>query len=88
VKVAVTALSSGIRRRARRLGVTYRFLFIEPNGEELRRVADLVDQGVIRPIVDHVEPFTHTPQALEAVLAGGHRGKVVVSNQSGDVDNG
>lgn len=88
VKVAVTALSSGIRRRARRLGVTYRFLFIEPNGEELRRVADLVDQGVIRPIVDHVEPVTHTPQALEAVLAGGHRGKVVVSNQSGDVDNG
>lgn len=81
VRFAIAALSSGIRRRARRKGVTYHFLFIEPNGEDLRNVADLVDKGVIRPIVDRVEPFADTPRALEAVLAGGHRGKVVLSTQ-------
>ncbi|MCW4464274.1 NADP-dependent oxidoreductase [Glutamicibacter sp. MNS18] len=88
VKLAITALSAGIRRRARRQGVTYRFLFIEPNGEHLRHIAGLIDQSVLRPIVDRVEPFERTPQALEAVLTGGHRGKIVVSTQPTDISHG
>lgn len=81
VRLAIGMLSSGIRRRARRLGVTYRFLFIRPEGEDLRQIAELVDRGVIRPVVDRVMAFDQTPQALEALLSGGVRGKVLVSTE-------
>lgn len=83
VKLAIRVLSSGIRRRARRLGVTYRFLFIRPEGGHLRQIAELVDRGVIRPVVDRVVTFDQTPQALEALLSGGVRGKVLVNTDVG-----
>lgn len=79
VRAVVRGLSSSIRRKARRLGVNYRFLFIQPDGEKLHTIARLVDQGIIRPVVDRVAPFEQTPAALEALLSGGVRGKVVVS---------
>lgn len=78
VKVAIRGLSSGIRRKARQLGVRYHFLFIQPNGDQLRKIAGLVDQGVIRPVVDRMVPFEQTPEALESLLSGGVRGKVLV----------
>ncbi|MEX5261554.1 alpha/beta fold hydrolase [Kocuria sp. CPCC 205263] len=82
VKAAIRALSSGIRRQARRLGVIYHFLFIQPHGDQLRTIAGLVDQGTIRPVVDRTLPFEQTRQALEALLSGGVRGKVLVSTES------
>ncbi|MFZ1912826.1 MAG: alpha/beta fold hydrolase [Propionicimonas sp.] len=81
VKLALAALSLPLRRQARKLGVTYRFLFIHPDGQALRTIAALVDQGVLRPVVDRVLPFDQTPEALRQVLAGGTRGKVVVTTQ-------
>lgn len=82
VKAVIRALSSAIRRQARRLGVEYRFLFIQPNGDQLRTIAGLVDQGTIRPVVDRTLPFEQTTEALEALLSGGVRGKVLVSTDS------
>lgn len=79
VKLAIRGLSGGVRRLARRRGISYRFLFIRPEGEHLRGIADLVDRGVIRPVVDRVLPFEQTPQALESLLSRGARGKVLVT---------
>lgn len=79
VKGVLAALSLRLRRRARALGVTYRFLFIQPDADALRTIAELVDEGVIRPVVDRVLPFDDTLQALEQVVAGGARGKVLVT---------
>ncbi|MFC6360373.1 NADP-dependent oxidoreductase [Luteococcus peritonei] len=81
VKLALTALSARLRRRARRLGVTYRFLFIEPDGEALTTLVGLVDQGVLKPVVDRVLPFSETLDAVQQVLDGGTRGKVLVSTR-------
>lgn len=80
VKLAIRALSSRVRRRARRLGVNYRFLFIRPEGEHLRRIAELVDAAAIRPVIDRVLPFAQTPQALDLILSQSVRGKVLVEN--------
>lgn len=33
----------------------------------------------MHPVIDRVLPFAKAPQALEQVLAGGTRGKVLVS---------
>lgn len=85
VKLAIRGLSGATRRRARRLGVNYRFLFVRPNGEHLRKIAGLVDGGVIRPVVDRVLPFEQTPQALKSLLGDGVRGKILVSVDPSDV---
>ena len=85
VKVALSALSLKVRRQARKLGVRYRFLFIEPDGEALRTIAGLVDDGVIQPVVDRILPFDQTLAALDQLLAGGTRGKVLVTTSEQEV---
>lgn len=79
IRLAIRALSARIRRRARSLDVTYRFLFISPDAEALRATAKLVDDGILQPVTGRVLPFDQTPQALDTVLAGGTRGKVLVT---------
>ena len=85
VKLALSALSLRLRRQASRLGVRYRFLFIEPDGEALRAVTGLVDDGLLKPVVDRVLPFDDTLAALDQLLAGGTRGKVLVTTDSQEV---
>lgn len=80
VKVAIRGLSARTRRRAARRGVTYRFLFVRGDGEQLRHGAERVDEGVIRPLVGRTFPFGQTIEAIDAVLAGGPPGKVVVTH--------
>ena len=82
VRLVIRVLSARVRMRARTLGVNYRFLFISPDATALREVAKLVDDGVVRPIIDHTVPFGNTPRALDDVLAGGTRGKVLVTNNT------
>lgn len=88
VKLAIRGLSSATRRQARKQGVSYRFLFIRPNGAHLREIAKLVDAGAIRPVVDRVMPFEQTPAAFDALLSGGARGKVLVSVDPRHVTDG
>lgn len=89
VKAAIRILSSSTRRKARQLGVNYHFLFIQPDGDQLRSVAGLVDEGAIRPVIGRVLPFSQAPQALASLLAGGVGGKVLISTDpaiSRDID--
>jgi NADPH:quinone reductase-like Zn-dependent oxidoreductase len=59
--------------------VSYAFLFMRGSGEQLRAIADLVDAGVIRPVVDRVFPFESTREAMAYVGSGRAKGKVVVT---------
>ena len=76
---AMRALSFSIRRKAGRRSVTYSFLFMTANGEQLRELGALVDAGVIHPIIDRVFPFEDTLEALAYVDGGRSKGKVVVT---------
>jgi NADPH:quinone reductase-like Zn-dependent oxidoreductase len=76
---AIRVLSLRVRRKAKRRGVTYSFLFMKASGDQLREIATLVDSGVIRPVIDHVFPFESTLDALAYVENGRAKGKVVVS---------
>ena len=80
LRVAITALSGKVRRQAKRLGVSYEFLLMRASGEQLREITALVEAGIIRPIVGKTFPFTQTPEALKALVRGGIRGKIVVTN--------
>lgn len=78
MKLLMTILSFGTRRRARRLGTEFVFLFMKASGEQLRSIARLVDEGVIRPVVDRVFPFAETNEAIAYVETGRAKGKVVI----------
>lgn len=80
LRLAITALSNPIRRQARKLGVNYEFLFMRADGDQLRRIAYLVDTGALRPVVGRVSPFDQTIEALGRLEQGGIRGKSVISN--------
>jgi NADPH:quinone reductase-like Zn-dependent oxidoreductase len=73
-----SVLSSGIRKKAKRRGVSYSFLFMRADGGQLREITALIESGVIRPVIDQVFPFASTNQALAYVEAGRAKGKVVV----------
>ncbi|HME75039.1 MAG TPA: NADP-dependent oxidoreductase [Mycobacterium sp.] len=75
---AMRILSLKIRRKAKRRGVTYSFLFMRASGDQLRELGSLIDSGAIRPVVDRVFPFQSTTQALAYVEKGRAKGKVVV----------
>jgi len=77
LQLAVGALSGRVRREAKKRGVTYTFFLMHADGEQLTSIASLVDQGVIRPVVDSIIEFDEIPAALEAFASTSHRGKVV-----------
>jgi NADPH:quinone reductase-like Zn-dependent oxidoreductase len=80
LRLAINALSAGIRRRAKKLGVRYEFLFMRASGDQLRQITALVDNGALRPVVGKVTPFSQTVQALQGLDKGGIRGKAVIAN--------
>ena len=78
LRLAIGASSRGIRGRAKKLDVGYEFLFMRADGTQLREIAELVDAGVIRPIVGATHTFDEAPKALDALHRGGIRGKSVL----------
>ena len=78
VKRIIRVLSFGARRKAQRLNVKFSFLFMRANGAQLSEITSLVDQGVIRTVVDRVYPLNETQAALDYVETGRAKGKVVV----------
>ena len=79
LRLAVAGLSRKIRSQAQKAGVNYEFLLMRASGEQLRQIAQLIDDGIIRPIVGRTFPFDQTPQALQSLAKGGIRGKAVIT---------
>ena len=80
LRLAVAGLSAGVRRQAKKLGVSYEFLFMRASGDQLRHITALIDNGSLRPVVGRVFPFDQTAEALQGLEMGGIRGKAVISN--------
>jgi NADPH:quinone reductase-like Zn-dependent oxidoreductase len=72
-------ISYGIRTRARRAGGSYRYLFMHPSSTELAELAELIERGKLKVIVDKIYPFTKIAEALAYVESGHAKGKVVVT---------
>ena len=71
-------LSFGIRRKAKAHGVSYSFVFMQANGEQLNKISALLESGVIRPVVDRIFPFQALNEAMDYLATGRARGKVVI----------
>jgi NADPH:quinone reductase-like Zn-dependent oxidoreductase len=51
---------------------------VEPSRAQLVEIAQLVDAGQIRPVLDAVLPLARAREAFERGLAGHVRGKIVL----------
>ena len=67
-----------VTRAASKKNAMYRFLFMSPNGEQLKKIAKLYESGEIKPIIDKTYKFAEAIQALEYLSKGHARGKVIV----------
>ncbi|EON24563.1 alcohol dehydrogenase [Nocardioides sp. CF8] len=79
LKPVMALLSRKIRRRAKRLGVRYSFLFMRASGAQLTTLAGLYADGTLRPVLDRTFPFADTMAAMAHVEQGRANGKVVVT---------
>ncbi|MDZ7650728.1 MAG: NADP-dependent oxidoreductase [Cytophagales bacterium] len=78
LKTVMRILSAGVRKRAKRLGVNFSFLFMRAEGNQLSQITSLIESGAIRPVIDKVFPFESTNEAIAYVESGRAKGKVVI----------
>lgn len=78
LRLAMAGISRKTRAAAKKAGVTYEFLFMRGSGDQLREITQLVEAGVIRPVVGATFPFEQAPQALASLGTNSIRGKTVL----------
>jgi NADPH:quinone reductase-like Zn-dependent oxidoreductase len=54
------------------------FFVVEPNRTQLETITDLVDRGVVTPVVDVVRPLAEAAAAYAELETGHRRGKIVL----------
>lgn len=78
LKLVTKFLSSSARKKAKKLNVSFKFLFMRAEGNQLGEITKLIEAGIIKPVIDKVFPFEQTNEALSYVETGRSKGKVVV----------
>ncbi|WJS93441.1 NADP-dependent oxidoreductase [Flavobacterium johnsoniae] len=82
LSIIMSLLSFGVRNKAKKKRVNFSFLFMRAEGSQLQEITKLIENGIIRPVVDKVFVFEQTNQALEYVESGRAKGKVVIQIKS------
>ena len=78
LQTIISVLSRKVVKQARRLGVEYSFLFMQPSGDQLSEIGKLIEAGKIHPVLDKLFPFEQLNEAMTYVSSGRARGKVIV----------
>ncbi|MGO5010898.1 NADP-dependent oxidoreductase [Niallia sp. Sow4_A1] len=73
-----SAVSHKLTALEKKHHVQYSFLFMKPSGEQLRTIANYIEDGKIKPIIDRVYPFEHAQEAMEYAETGRAKGKIIV----------
>jgi NADPH:quinone reductase-like Zn-dependent oxidoreductase len=71
--------SAGVRFRAWRAGVAYRYMFMRPSGSDLELLASLIEAKKLEVVVDRVFSFAKIAEAFAYLEGGRAKGKVVVT---------
>jgi NADPH:quinone reductase-like Zn-dependent oxidoreductase len=78
MKFILGLLSRKIRGLADKRSASYSFMFVQPNGRQLVKIGELLEESHIRPVIDKVFPFEQATEALAYLEQGRAKGKVVV----------
>jgi len=77
--VAMFMMGFQVRARARFHAASYYRFLTESSGLQLRHVAEVVDKGFIKPVIDREFSFDQSIQAIEYLQSGRAKGKVIIS---------
>lgn len=66
-------------KMAQKYNVSYDFIFVESNGEQLKEVSNLFDKLKIKPSIDTVYSFSDINNALDKVANGRSKGKTIIT---------
>jgi NADPH:quinone reductase-like Zn-dependent oxidoreductase len=64
--------------KAKALGIQAVFVATHPNGAELAKIAELIDSGDLKPIVNRILPLSEARRAHELSQTGHTHGKIVL----------
>jgi NADPH:quinone reductase-like Zn-dependent oxidoreductase len=78
LKLLINLISFSARKKAKKLNISFKFLFMRAEGKQLGEITKLIEVGIIKPVIDKVFPFERTNDALSYVETGRSKGKVVV----------
>ena len=78
IQWALAFMTRKITRLAKQRPARFEYWFMKASGEQLAAIATLVENGVIKPVVDRKYPLDAAPEALAYVESGRAAGKVVV----------
>jgi len=76
--LALGFMSRHITRAAKEAGARSEYWFMRADGEQLAKIADLADNGVVRPTLDRTFRLADVKEALAYSEAGRATGKVVI----------
>lgn len=79
VQLGCAALSWRETLTAAMKGIHYHFLFVSPSGEQLREIAQVVEQGPWLPVVDRVFAMDDMKAAFAYLETGHAKGKVILA---------
>ena len=71
-------LNRKVDRLAKKKGVRFEYLFMHASGEQLEQIGALMDQGIIKPILDKTFSLEAAAEAVSHVESGRAVGKVVI----------
>src|SRR4051812_16328891 len=78
IVLALAVMSRKATAAARRHHARYEYLFMRADGVQLGEITQLVERGVIKPLVDKIFPLDQIRDALAYSEAGRATGKVVI----------
>jgi NADPH:quinone reductase-like Zn-dependent oxidoreductase len=82
LRIIMALLSFGVRNKAKKKHVNFSFLFMRAQGSQLQEITKLIENEIIKPVVDKVFAFEQTNEALQYVESGRAKGKVVIQIKS------
>ncbi len=59
--------------------IEYKFIFMHPNGAHLAEIKSLIEEDMIKPIIDKVYPFSESVDAYVHLASGRAKGKIVIN---------
>jgi len=86
VRTVMKLMSHRVHAAARAGSARYFRYLTESSGAQLQAIAELVDAGEVRPVVDRVFDFSDAVAAFEYLMAGHAQGKVVLDMEGRPVE--
>ena len=71
-------LPAELAEASREKNAEYKFIFMHPNGSHLSQIKLMIEDELIKPIIDKVYPFSEGIQAFTHLASGRAKGKIVV----------